>query len=280
MSWNGEIVIDLDSHVVERADRFYQDYIDPSYREAYQQLCDGVAQQAKAGHRYSLFGSRTSVIEQIETGRPLGTRDTFGLTRRSGMEGGRKAFPPGRVDALPPIRPEASWDVKVRIEDMDRAMVDVGVLYPTHVPSYCALRDGGFENALYRAYHRWVADFCAQAPKRLKWTLVANMRDVAAGVAEVKHWARDPNLAGIYAYGVLPEVEDLFQRQAREIDRAKREALLHQIQRVLHERVIHVPIYELSPMAGISARVEQAGVGLIPGHPYSAPYEDLQLKKP
>src|SRR5213593_2323693 len=85
---------------------------------------------------------------------------------------------------------------------------------------------------------------------------------------------------GIYAYGVLPEVEDLFQRQVREIDRAKREALLHQIQRVLHERVIHVPIYELSPMAGISARVEQAGVGLIPGHPYSAPYEDLQLRKP
>ena len=179
MSWNGEIVIDLDSHIVERADRFYQDYIDPSYREAYQQLCDGVAQQAKAGNRYSLFGSRTSVIEQIETGRPLGTRDTFGLSRRSDMEGGRRAFPPGRADALPPIRPEASWDVKVRLEDMDRAMVDVGVLYPTHVSSYCALRDGGFENALYRAYHRWVADFCAQAPTRLKWTLVANMRDLS-----------------------------------------------------------------------------------------------------
>src|SRR5436853_480386 len=85
---------------------------------------------------------------------------------------------------------------------------------------------------------------------------------------------------GIFAYGVLPEVEDLFQRQAREIDRTKREALLHQIQRILHERVMHVPIYELSPMAGVSARVEQAGVGLIPGYPYSAPYEDLQLKKP
>jgi peptide/nickel transport system substrate-binding protein len=85
---------------------------------------------------------------------------------------------------------------------------------------------------------------------------------------------------GIYAYGVLPEVEDLFQRQAREMDRAKREALLHQIQRVLHEHIMHVPVYELSPMAGISARVEQAGVGLIPGYPYSGPYEDLKLKKP
>jgi len=85
---------------------------------------------------------------------------------------------------------------------------------------------------------------------------------------------------GIYAYGVLPEVEDLFQRQAREIDRTRREGLLHQIQRILHERVMHVPVYELSPMAGIGPRVEQAGVGLIPGFPYSAPYEDLKLRKP
>ena len=85
---------------------------------------------------------------------------------------------------------------------------------------------------------------------------------------------------GIYANGVLPEVEDLFQRQAHEIDRTKREALLHQIQRILHERVMHVPVYELSPMAGIGPRVEQAGVGLVPGFPYSAPYEDVKLKKP
>ncbi len=49
MSWNGEIAIDLDSHIVERADRFCGEYIDPVYREAYQRLCDAIAQQAKAG---------------------------------------------------------------------------------------------------------------------------------------------------------------------------------------------------------------------------------------
>jgi peptide/nickel transport system substrate-binding protein len=83
---------------------------------------------------------------------------------------------------------------------------------------------------------------------------------------------------GILAYGVLPEVEDLFQRQAREIDRAKREALLHQIQHILHERVMHAPLYELGPLAGIGPRVAEAGVGLVPGFPYSAPFEDLRLK--
>jgi hypothetical protein len=126
MSWNGHPVIDLDA-------RFYRDYLDPAYVEPYQQLCDAVTQQAQAGNPYSLFGSRTSIVEPIEAGRPLGPRDTFGLTRRSSMEGGRRAFPPGRVDALPPIRPEVSWDVTARLEDMDRAQGDVNVLYPTHV---------------------------------------------------------------------------------------------------------------------------------------------------
>src|SRR5262245_40471462 len=46
MSWTGEIVIDLDSHIVERVDRFYGDYVDPAYRDAYTQLCEGIAAQA------------------------------------------------------------------------------------------------------------------------------------------------------------------------------------------------------------------------------------------
>jgi len=85
---------------------------------------------------------------------------------------------------------------------------------------------------------------------------------------------------GIYSYGVLPEVEDLFQRQAREQNRARREALLHQIQKILHERVMHAPIYELAFIWGVGPRVEESGADLIKPYPYSAPYEDLRLRKP
>jgi peptide/nickel transport system substrate-binding protein len=76
---------------------------------------------------------------------------------------------------------------------------------------------------------------------------------------------------GIYSAGVLPEVEDLFQRQARETDLKRREALLFQIQQVLHDRVIQVPIYELAFIWGIGPRVEEPGVNLIKGYAYSAP---------
>jgi peptide/nickel transport system substrate-binding protein len=83
---------------------------------------------------------------------------------------------------------------------------------------------------------------------------------------------------GIYGSGVVPEIEDLFARQARELDRKKREAILHQIQQVMHDRALHVPIYELAFLWGIGPRVEEACVDHIKGFSYSAPYEDLKLK--
>jgi len=78
----------------------------------------------------------------------------------------------------------------------------------------------------------------------------------------------------------MPDVEDLFQRQARETDVKKREALIHQIQQILRDRVMHVPIYELAFIWGVHPRVEEPGINLIRSYAYSAPLEDLRLKKP
>ena len=70
----------------------------------------------------------------------------------------------------------------------------------------------------------------------------------------------------------------IIQRQARELDRKKREALLFQIQQIMHDRVMYVPIYELAFLWGVGSRVEEACVDHIKGFSYSAPYEDLKLK--
>src|SRR5438309_8729289 len=85
---------------------------------------------------------------------------------------------------------------------------------------------------------------------------------------------------GIYPSGVMPDVEDLFQRQARETDVKKREALIHQIQQILRDRVTHVPIYELAFIWGVGPRVDEPGINLIRSYAYSAPLEDLKLKRP
>ena len=84
--------------------------------------------------------------------------------------------------------------------------------------------------------------------------------------------------SGIYASGSVPEIEDLYQRQAKEMDRKKREAMLGQIQQIMQDRVMYVPIYELAFLWGIGPRVEEACVDHIKGFSYSAPYDDLKLK--
>ena len=84
---------------------------------------------------------------------------------------------------------------------------------------------------------------------------------------------------GRYAYGALPEIEDLFQRQGKELDRKKREEMLHQIQKILHDRVVFAPIWENGFIRGVGPRVEEPALTLIPAFPYSAPYEDVRLKK-
>ena len=83
---------------------------------------------------------------------------------------------------------------------------------------------------------------------------------------------------GIYAYGTAPDLEDLFDRQARELDRKQREALLHQLQKAVADRVLTAPIFQQAFLCGVGSRVEEAGAGLVQGFPYSAPAEDLKLK--
>jgi peptide/nickel transport system substrate-binding protein len=85
---------------------------------------------------------------------------------------------------------------------------------------------------------------------------------------------------GINAYGVIPDVEGTFQRQLQEMDRAKRQELLHQIQRLLAERVVFAPIWENGFIRAYGPRVEEPGLMLLQAFPYSAPLEDVRLKKP
>jgi len=83
---------------------------------------------------------------------------------------------------------------------------------------------------------------------------------------------------GQYVYGSYPDIDSLFKDQAAELDRKKREALLHKIQQLVHEKAMHIPVWELAFINGQGSRVQESGLGLIPGHAYSAPYEDLKLK--
>jgi peptide/nickel transport system substrate-binding protein len=82
---------------------------------------------------------------------------------------------------------------------------------------------------------------------------------------------------GTYAYGGYPDIDDLFQQQAVERDRAKREALLHRIQQLTMERVMFAPIMDLRALIGVGPRVVEHTINSIPVHPFPS-YEDITLK--
>jgi len=84
---------------------------------------------------------------------------------------------------------------------------------------------------------------------------------------------------GAFAYGGYPDIDALFKQQARETDRKKREATLHQIQRLLHERVRFGPMYDFIWPSGVSQKVAEPALMLIDPYPWSAPLEDVRLKK-
>jgi peptide/nickel transport system substrate-binding protein len=83
---------------------------------------------------------------------------------------------------------------------------------------------------------------------------------------------------GEFAYGGSPDLDALFHKQARELDRQRREELLHEMQRLVHDRVMFVPIYESAGITGIGPRVAESGLGLITPYQWSGPYEDVRLK--
>jgi peptide/nickel transport system substrate-binding protein len=83
---------------------------------------------------------------------------------------------------------------------------------------------------------------------------------------------------GTYAFGSYSDLDALYRRQATEMDRNQRASILTEIQRNVHERAMFAPIWQITATSGVGPRVAESGFGLIPGFPFTAPYEDIALK--
>jgi peptide/nickel transport system substrate-binding protein len=82
---------------------------------------------------------------------------------------------------------------------------------------------------------------------------------------------------GAFSYGSYPDIDELFPQQADELDPKKRTAVLEKMQRLVHEKAMYAPIWQLGFLNGVGPRVGQSAFGLIPGFAYTAPFEDLTL---
>ena len=82
---------------------------------------------------------------------------------------------------------------------------------------------------------------------------------------------------GAYAYGGYPDIDDLFQQQARERDVKKREALLFRIQQLTIDRVMFAPIMDLRALMGVGPKVTEHTITWVHHSPFPS-WEDMRVK--
>jgi len=83
---------------------------------------------------------------------------------------------------------------------------------------------------------------------------------------------------GAYAYGGYPDIDELYQQQAGERDRTKREALLDTIQQLSIDRVMYAPVFDLRALMGVGRRVAKHTITDVWMSPFPS-YEDIEIKQ-
>ena len=83
--------------------------------------------------------------------------------------------------------PTVDHDVHSRIADMDFEGVDVNLLLPSGwFGAFTTVPDAALELAAFRAYNRWMADYCGAYPERLGGVIILSGRDVEGGLARAR----------------------------------------------------------------------------------------------
>ncbi len=85
------------------------------------------------------------------------------------------------------------WMPAQRLEDMDRDGVETAVIYGQ---SLLATANLPLYIDSYRAYNRWIADFCSHAPRRLRHVSYIPMFDVAQSIEMMKE-VKDDGACGV-----------------------------------------------------------------------------------
>ncbi|MGE0258668.1 MAG: amidohydrolase family protein [Alphaproteobacteria bacterium] len=117
--------------------------------------------------------------------------------------------------------PLVDADAALRIADMDFEGVDVNLTLPSGwFGTWSFGEDIALEMAMYRAYHRWMDDYCAAYPTRLGGVILAGARDIAGGLAEIRRWGKSRWAWGMMVYAPVgmpldhPDLEPFYAEAA------------------------------------------------------------------
>jgi hypothetical protein len=104
----------------------------------------------------------------------------------------------GRTDST--VGSREMTDIERRVADMDRLNTVAQIVYPTLFLVYNT-RDRQLEIAMARAYNRFLAQACAQAPDRMKWVAVLPLHSIEESLDEIR-FAKAHGAVGIFFRGM------------------------------------------------------------------------------
>jgi peptide/nickel transport system substrate-binding protein len=116
--------------------------------------------------------------------------------------------------------------------------------------------------------------YAAWREKKLRGLFITGVGNSGNAASRVQEFIYSK---GSYAYGGYPDIDDLFQQQARERDVRKREALLHRIQQLTIDRVMFAPIMDFRALMGVGPRVTEHTITWIHNSPFPS-YEDVKIR--
>jgi len=187
MARNGFKIFDSDTHVGPAAD-ILERYLTQAEKE-----------------KLAAYEPHKSVHQR--TGHATYTRGIRDYRRRLGsLETEAKGARPGRTRiGEPSLRVDD--DPAERIKDMDTEGVDVNLTLPSAwFGTFTMSEEVELETAMYRAYHRWMADYCGAFPTRIKGIILVCFRDIQGSLRELERCANQnwPLAAFVYAPSGTP----------------------------------------------------------------------------
>ena len=175
-------LISADSHVTEPPD-LWETRIDKAFRDR--------------APRYAHDESQGGLLFLIDGQLPKPVNVNIAVGQRP--EDYSEFFKKGLESARP-----GGWDPLARLDDMDTDGIEAAVLYTSQGFRLFALDDSAYQEACFRAYNDWLAEYCSQAPRRLFGIAMVSLFDIDHGIAELRR-CRKLGHRGAMIWGVPPE---------------------------------------------------------------------------
>ena len=183
---NGYRIIDTDTHVGPNIETF-EKYASQALLDRWSELTP-YYMKVTEGHHLSIdpIPYKRAMNESSDPERAAGAGQQGALT--------------GKTTPLWSVRPQPevnNLNVEGRLQDMEAEGVDVHLIIPATWSTAAAVLDWSLAKELYAAYHRYLDDYCAPDPSRLKAAIMAPAMDPEWAAAEIRAYADRPWAAAV-----------------------------------------------------------------------------------